>query len=286
MEMRSRLDALFYGGNIYANGDFRRKAEALGVADGKVQAVGGREELEKLAGAETVRRDLKGKSLLPGFLDPHIHFCLGSLMPLMADCRTPPVQSVKEIVDNMRCQAEGSDPGGWVVGWGYDENLLKEGRHPSRAELDEACPYNPAILMHLSLHQCVVNSVALEYCGLDRFSQDPPGGRVGRSLSGRPTGFLQEKAAMVPFEVARRDLVSRAGEDLDRLLWENVSRLLRFGVVRVADAAMRPQEEVLWNSFITRHDVPLVVDRMEVGPEDMMAPAGRKSPVCPRAPPR
>ncbi len=281
------LDELFIGGSIYADPTGKEKAEALGIRDGKIEAVGACEELEKICHPGTVRRDLKGRCLLPGFIDPHNHFTVRSLAPLMADCRTPAIRTFPELLNRMRQQTEYVDSGNWVVGWGYEETLLKGGRHPTRKELDEACPRSPAVLMHLTLHQCVANSLALEYCGIDWYSRDPEGGRIGRDRWGVPNGLLLEKAAMVLFEAARKNLVTQAGDEMGRLFHENAERLLRFGVVRLADAAMRPQETRLWEQHASTEEIPLVLERMEVGPESILHPpvqllserAGERPPV-------
>jgi predicted amidohydrolase YtcJ len=267
-----RLEGMFFGGSIYADESMKTRTEALGIRQGRIEALGSRRELEGMCDERTVVRDLKGGCLLPGFIDPHNHFTVRSLSPLMTDCRTPPVQTLKEILGRMQQHAEAVDPGGWVVGWGYEEMLLKRGRHPTRKELDDACPRNPAVLMHLTLHQCVANSLALEYCGIDRYTRNPPGGRIGRDLRGIPNGLLLERAAMGVFDAARNDLVSQAGTKIGRFYRENADRLLRFGVVRAADAAMRPQDLLLWEAHGAGQEIPLVLDRMEVGSEGMMDP--------------
>ncbi len=272
VETTPMLETIFYGGTIYSDERFREKAEALGIRGGKVEAAGSREELERLCDERTVRRDLEGRCLLPAFIDPHNHFCVRSLTPLMADCRTPPIQTVEEILGRMQQHANTVDSGGWVVGWGFEDQLLKQGRPPTRWELDDACPRNPAILMHQTLHQCVVNSLALEYCGIDHYSRDPAGGRTGRDLRGVPDGLLLEKTAMLPFDIARRDLVTQGGAEMGRLYSENAERLLRFGVVRLADAAMRPQDVRLWDTISSEQEIPVILDRMEVGSESMLNP--------------
>jgi len=266
------LETVFFGGTIYAEEGMREKVEALGIRGGRVEAVGLLQDLESRSDERTVRHDLKGKALLPAFLDPHYHFSVRSLTPLMVDCRTPPVQNPAEVLRRMQEHADAVEAGGWVVGWGHDEQLLKEARCPTRWELDDACPRNPAVLMNLTLHRCVVNSLALTYCGIDRHTRDPAGGRIGRDVRGEPSGTLEERAAMLPFDVARRDLLTQAGPDLGRLYRANAERLLRFGVVRAADAAVRPQDVRVWESARSAQEVPLILDFMEVGEQDMMSP--------------
>ncbi len=272
MHTAPMLETLLFGGTLYAGPHLRERVEALGIREGKVAAAGSRESLERLCNERTVRRNLNGGCLLPGLIDPHNHFSFASLTPLMADCRTPPVRSVEEILGRMRQQAELVEPGGWVVGWGYDEHLLDQPRNPTRWDLDDACPGHPALLIHLTLHQCVANSLALEYCGIDRRTRDPAGGRIGRDLWGLPDGRLFEQAAMPPLDTARGDLVTQAGEDMAGLYRENALRLLRLGVVRLTDAAMRPCDVRLWETFGLPQEIHILLDRMEVGRQGMMSP--------------
>src|SRR5690606_11443138 len=90
--------------------------------------------------------------------------------------------------------ATGLPAGTWLRGHGYDEEWLQERRHPTRAELDEAAPDHPVVLVHWSVHRCVLNSRALAALGIGAETPDPPGGWVVRDLAGLPAGPLYETA--------------------------------------------------------------------------------------------
>ena len=268
----ARLDRLISGGRIYAGGLRSERVEAIGIVGGEVVATGPLPLLEPLCDDETIRHDLKGNCVVPGFLDPHTHFSLSSFTPSMADCRTPPLRSLDDVLAAMQQRAAHTEAGRWVVGWGYEENLLKEGRHPRVQELDCACPAHPAILLHVSLHQCVVNSIGLALCGIDRSTPDPFGGEIERDWFGYPGGLLRENAAMPPFLMAYRDLMFREEDETVRLFGENAERFARMGIVRLADAAVGPLQEELYRRAASAGAIPIPVDRMVVGGEGIFSP--------------
>ena len=271
MDSVKPLERLLFGGIIHAGAKLEKRVDAVGIRDGRIAALGPRQDLLGLCGEQTLREDLGERCLLPGFLDPHNHFSVTTLAPLMADCRTPPLRTLAEIFEKMREKVKHTEAGRWVMGWGYEESLLKEGRDPVAAELDEACPDNPAVLMHASLHRCVVNSLAQQICGFDRQAPDPEGGRILRGRWGKPNGILVEQAAMKPFELARRDRLLIPQGDIEQLFAKNVNRLQRLGIVRVADAAVGPREKELYRRAAA-NGVAVPTDWMEVGDEGMFSP--------------
>jgi predicted amidohydrolase YtcJ len=130
-------------------------AAALAVQEGRLAAVGDAEGVLALRGRDTEIVDLGGRTVLPGFVDPHNHFAAGALEAFAADCHTPPVRTIPEIQAALRAAAASTPPGEWVRGVGYHHAHLAERRHPTRGELDEAVPDRPALLLHISYHQGV-----------------------------------------------------------------------------------------------------------------------------------
>src|SRR4029077_14399652 len=99
---------------------------------------------------------------------------------------------IPAVLARLRDAAAGTPEGSWVTGSGYVEYKLREGRHPTRADLDTAVPGRPAILFHTSLHACVLNTPALREAGFDDRQPDPPGGRFGGDREGRLDGVVYE----------------------------------------------------------------------------------------------
>jgi hypothetical protein len=167
-------------------------AQALAVKDGRIVEVGGTDEILWLREGEYELIDLAGKTVLPGFVDPHNHLSIAALDCFWADVRE--ATSVGAIQAALREAAARTPAGEWVRGWGYDHGALADRRHPTRHDLDAAVPDRPALLLHYSHHQAVANSRALAAAGIGRGSTDPPGGEIARDKSGEPTGLLFERA--------------------------------------------------------------------------------------------
>ncbi len=193
------MDTIFKGGNVLTMEEKTPRAEALAVQFGRICKVGEAAELEKLATPETEVIDLKGQTLLPGFIDPHNHFCLYALLTDQADCR-PAAGCVRgeDVVEAIRVKAANTPPGQWVLGWGYAPYLLDDKKDLTREDLDRATKEHPVCLVHVSVHGAVVNSLALRELGFARETPDPPGGKIHRDANGDPNGLLSESAFMGP----------------------------------------------------------------------------------------
>ncbi|MBI2919430.1 MAG: amidohydrolase [Chloroflexi bacterium] len=170
------------------------RAQLVAVEDGRIVALGRNQDREHLQGPGTRLVDCQGRTLVPGFVDAHMHF-LALASPdasgLAVDCRPPKVTSIPELIATIRRRAEQVPPGTWIRATRYDEFHLRERRHPTRWELDQAAPDRPVKLSHRSGHACVLNSLALRLAGIHEERPEPPGGLFDRDLdTGRLTGLL------------------------------------------------------------------------------------------------
>lgn len=191
---------LFYNGEILTmQSDKPEYVEAIVEQDGKIVFMGSKREAEE-AFSDAKMIDLKGKTMLPGFIDPHSHFGMVSSSMGQVDLNSPPVgevASISDIIQKMKnYKSENNIPDGeWIFGWGYDESQLKEKRHPNKKEIDAVLPNNPVYLQHASGHMGVANAMALEKMNVTAESQDPDGGTIERfPNSNEPTGLVQETA--------------------------------------------------------------------------------------------
>jgi len=185
---------LLNGRVITVNEDFT-VAEAVAVRRGLIAAVGSNSEMEGLIGEGTEVVDLRGRTVMPGIIDSHLHMLGTGLTLSMIDCRTPPVNSIAEMVGAVKTKAEEVEPGDWIQGRGWDQAKLEEHRNPTRWDLDEASPENPVQLTRTCGHVVVVNSKALEIAGITRDTQQPVGGIIVKDGSEEPTGLLLERPA-------------------------------------------------------------------------------------------
>ena len=194
-------DSIYLGGPILTMNDAQPGAEAVAVRAGRIAAVGSRADMLKMQGAGTRMVDLQGKTLLPGFVDPHSHLSAVGMQAVSANMLPSPDgnnDSVAQLQDNLRRHMQTSTEVkelGLVLGFGYDDSQLKEQRHPTHEELDAVSSTVPILIMHQSGHFGVLNSAALKKAGVGAGTPNPPGGVIGRKAdSQEPNGLLEENA--------------------------------------------------------------------------------------------
>jgi predicted amidohydrolase YtcJ len=195
-------DRIWTGGTILTMNDAAMQAEAVAEKAGRIIAVGSLAEITALAGAETEVTDLGGRTMVPGFVDPHGHIVLGGLQALSANMLPAPdgpgnsIPALQQtLMDWMAANAEAVAKTNLVVGFGYDNAQLEELRHPTRDDLDAVSTEYPVILVHQSGHLAAMNSKGLELAGVTADTPNPPGGVIRRREgSQEPDGVLEETA--------------------------------------------------------------------------------------------
>ena len=189
---------IYHGGHIVTvAGDTAETVEAVLVADGKIAATGTLSLLQKRA--KTAKRiDLKGRTLLPGFIDAHGHVSYVGQAEGMAKLAPPPVggvDSIAKLQDALRAWVAKLPADSPLVGNGYDDSQLAEKRHPTRQDLDAVATDRPIIVLHASGHLASANSFALAKYGITAERPDPPGGMFRREADGKtPSGVMEETA--------------------------------------------------------------------------------------------
>jgi predicted amidohydrolase YtcJ len=213
-------------------------ADAMLIRDGRIAAVGQAGTVRAAApGAEMVR--LGGATVIPGLIDAHCHVADIGYLAAAADCGQPSAPDIAAIQARLRQAAERTPDGTWVTGAGYAEYKLREDRHPTRTELDEAVPNRPAVLYHTSLHVCVLNTAALLEAGFADGQPDPPGGAFGRDSEGRLDGVVYEAPMFALFEARIRRDIAQAGAAGATIIETAGERLAGFGLTSACDADMR-----------------------------------------------
>ncbi len=199
-------DAIYLGGDIVTVNELQPGAEALAIRKGRIIAVGYRDEVMKFQGKNTVINDLQGKSLLPGFIDPHGHVFNTGIQAVSANLLPRPdgeVNDLDELLARLKLWAAQNQKitqkYGWIIGFGYDDAQLREHRHPTRDDLDKISPDIPIVIVHQSGHMGVMNSRALAIAGINSASKDVQGGLIRRRFgSNEPNGILEEAAFFGP----------------------------------------------------------------------------------------
>jgi predicted amidohydrolase YtcJ len=220
-------DLILSGGVVRSGHDGWRAHEALALADGRVAAIGRREEVHRLAGTATEEIDLDGGCALPGLSDAHLHI-LGYALTME---RLPAGEagSLAALAAMVAEAAAAAPREGWVVGHGWDHERWPEPRMPDRRDLDAVAGGRPVYLGRTCGHIAVVSSAALARAGISRETPDPPGGVVDRDADGEPTGVLRETALTL---VGR--LLPRPGSaDAGALLAQALRECLALGITQV-----------------------------------------------------
>lgn len=161
-------DTVYGNGTILTMNPAQPEAEAVAVAEGVIIGVGALSDMKALCGAESRFVDLRGRTMLPGFIDAHSHFIDNAVRTPWVNINSKPLGPVESIEDMLRLLGErvGRTPeGGWIVGWGYDDTMIKEMRHPTRVDLDTVSTKHPIVIQHVSSWVSAANSAALRLAG-------------------------------------------------------------------------------------------------------------------------
>jgi len=191
---------VFINGTILTMDAENTVVQGLSVRGDRIEATGTTRDIMARVDDETEVIDLRGRTLLPGFIDAHGHFPGSGLGTIAADLNSPPIgdkRTMDDVLAALAARVAATEPGEWISGFGYDDTLLAEQRHPTRAELDRVSTEHPVVAMHISGHMVVANSVALALVGIDASTPDPEGGVIGRLPgSSEPNGLLEENARL------------------------------------------------------------------------------------------
>jgi predicted amidohydrolase YtcJ len=188
---------VYLHGRMYTNDPAHPWAEAMAIRDGKIRCVGKIDYVLLECGgndpsAETVQ--LKGKFVMPGFNDAHVH--LGGAGADMLSVRLNGVASIEELQKHVAEAVRQHHEGEWITGSGWDHTLWADKKFPTKQELDAVAPKNPVFLTHVSGHVAVANTLALLHGEIKQDTPNPPGGMIERDADGAATGMLEEDSAM------------------------------------------------------------------------------------------
>ncbi len=234
----SHPSEILFNGRIFAapEGSGFRQVQALAVADGRILAAGGSQEIRALAGPGTRKTDLGGAAVVPGFIDAHTHVGYSGIRHLReVDCD---LRSLTAIQQSVRERASRTPKGDWIYGFKYDDTKTAEGRKLTRYDLDAAAPEHPILVVHRGGHTAFANSLALNRQDVNDRTPNPSGGEFVRDAQGRLTGELRERAT------ERFNALMRPATPADRR--EGVKLITRLfakaGITSAHDAQGSPED--------------------------------------------
>jgi hypothetical protein len=262
-------NVVFLGDHILTVDSDTQGATGVAVRGESIVAVGSRTEIEGLIGESTRVVELGDRALLPGFIDAHGHLAMVIQLLDLVNASSPPVgpmQRIDDIVEALRDRiAEEEIPAGeFVMGYGYDDSLLEEGRHPNRDDLDRASSDHPIALLHVSGHLVTANSAALVLFGFDARTPNPPGGVIRRRPGTQePDGVLEETAAMGPLTTLVAGSVSP--EKFVKDVFRAIAQHARYGITTIQDGASSPEAVAALRAVAAERPFPIDVAAYIVG---------------------
>jgi predicted amidohydrolase YtcJ len=225
--VRPDPELVFFNGTVFDGARFMPAGTVVRVSNGKITAAESGDVGGDLGGAEPV--DLDGGTLLPGFIDAHVHPVFAG--DRMCRCNLAGVKTAAEYADAIAAYAASHPEAEWITGGGWSMEAFPGGI-PTREQLDQVTDGRPAFLPNRDGHGAWVNSRALEIAGIDASTPDPLDGRIERDASGQPVGTLQEGAQ----HLVSRLIPAATADDWYAGLLAGQEYLLSFGITGWQDA--------------------------------------------------
>ena len=186
---------LYLNANIYTMDDQQPRAQAMAIdtQSGRILALGSNDEVRRYSDRFSQHLDLRGKTVIPGFIDAHIHLISTAYRSHHVDARD--TSSEDAVIERVRERVSQTPKGHWIQGGQWDKNQWPGNNFPTKASLDAVAPDHPVVLWSKDGHLLWVNSLALQRAGINAQTPEPSNGAILRDGSGEPTGILQEDGA-------------------------------------------------------------------------------------------
>jgi predicted amidohydrolase YtcJ len=244
-------------------------SQAVAVKNGKIICVDTDDKIRSFIGSHTQVLDFKGKPILPGINESHMHpaFFGATRPPLAIDLTFPVVKSIPDMVEALRKKVTEIPPGEWIRGFGWDQSSLEECKNdpsklPRKWDLDAVSPDHPVAFTDFSCHTLLVNSKALEVAGVTRDTPDSVSGEMERNEDGEPTGILKEPMAQALVS-AHVPLLTR--DEKKTALTTAFQHLNANGVTSITDAAIGPGGENFLYGVMSGEFVHLYKELLDEG---------------------
>ncbi len=257
-----------FGGNVVTLDPARPQATAAAVRDGRVVALGSDAEIKPFLGPATRQIDLKGRTVLPGLTDAHVHVM--GVGQARESLDLVGAQSLDEVLRRVADRVKTLPPGEWLLGRGWDQNDWPEKRFPTAADLDRVSGDHPTYLVRVDGHAGWVNSRALALAGVSAATPDPAGGRIIRGDQGAPAGVLVDAAqALVGAKIPPASRETRK-----RRLRLGLQAAAEAGLTSVHDAGVDLDDVALYKELLAEKSLPIRVYVMLRGPREFLARGG------------
>ncbi|HET6844456.1 MAG TPA: amidohydrolase [Candidatus Angelobacter sp.] len=198
-QVKPSADLIITNAKIWTVDKAHPQADAVAVLRDRIVAVGSATDVDAWHGPQTKVLDAKGKLLLPGFNDAHVHFLDGG--DHLQQVQLKDAASPEEFARRIAQRATKTPKGEWIIGGDWDEQRWSPAQLPSRQLIDAATPETPVFVNRHDGHESLANSVALRLAGITAQTPDPPGGEIVRDVQKNPTGILRDAAQELVWKV-------------------------------------------------------------------------------------
>lgn len=223
----SKNEQLYFGGEIYTVDASNPIVEAIAVKDGMIAAAGTKSNCRSELGSEPKLIDLKGSTMLPGFIDTHLHPPLMILFKM--NINLSKVVSHEELSSVIKKKAKKETGKGWIMGLQFDEQQFDPPSLPNRHDLDLACSDRPVLIVKRDGHSIIANTAAIEAAGVSAMASDPKGGIIEREGDGYPSGVFSETAMSILLEkmpFPEMDTIMKTGISVfDRIVKQGITSI-------------------------------------------------------------
>ena len=249
MNANEPAEMIFVNGRVVTVNERSEIAEAFAIRGDRIIAVGAEGDLRKLAGPNTIVRDLQGSMVLPGLIDSHVHAPDAAIYEW--DHEIPDMRTVEEVLDYIRGRAAVLEEGKWIIVSQVFVTRLSDPRFPTRYELDRVAPKHPVFFR--TGPDAALNSLALKLCGIDKdykLTDGEPGYLERDPQTQEPNGILRSCSRIVKAEDPRsKPSFEQRSEQLEKLLRDYNS----VGITSICDRAASDDGIKLYESILSRN---------------------------------
>ncbi|SVA83383.1 uncharacterized protein METZ01_LOCUS136237 [marine metagenome] len=191
------VDLIFFGGHIITMHEEDPLNEAVAIHNGKISSIGKKDEIMKLRTWKTKVVDLRGRTLMPGFIEAHCHPIATAILSQVVDISGFNYNSRSEILNTIRVAVKKASPGEWILAFGWDPVLVPDLHKPTLSELDSISTDTPIFILTQMMHHAFVNSAVYKAAGITIETPNPTGGGVfQKDNQGNLNGIIYEFSAL------------------------------------------------------------------------------------------
>lgn len=237
--IQNNADLILFNGKIFTVDEANPWAEACAIKDGTFLAVGHSDSMDSYAGKNTEKINLKGRLVLPGFNDAHVHFSDGGFYLLGIELRD--ARDEQDFAQKVKHYVGTINKGEWITGGNWDHEAWPSQKHPTKELIDSITKDNPVFVQRLDGHIALANSLALKKAGITKDTPNPQGGEIAKDpKTGEPTGILKDAAQSLVYSV----IPDNTKDQVKKAIIAAMKHANKFGVTSIQDNSSAMDYEI------------------------------------------